>query len=195
MDDIRLLILLLPLIFLIHDIEEIFAVEEWSRRYKEKILWLSRELPFMGRFARSMQMSSRQFTISAAFEFGLFLLASVWASTDLIPGAGIFIFSALMAGLVLHVIVHLAQAALLELYVPGMASGLVIVLPFCLYLYQRLIGTGLLDWAAVLWTGVLGSGLILPIVLLAQVVGRKLVQALWVSGSQISQGGLSTNDG
>jgi len=65
------------LIFLIHEIEEIFAVEEWSRRYRGRLKRLSQGIVGLDLFARKMIMSSLQFTIAAAFEFSLFLLAAI----------------------------------------------------------------------------------------------------------------------
>ena len=119
-----LLFMLLPLVFLIHDAEEIAVRRRWMDRNADEVMlrfpWTKPMLSHL------KAQSTRGFCLIVTEEFLLLVLGVVcmiYLSALLI--------AALMWGFILHLFVHIGQGILLRSYVPGLITS-IILLPYSL---------------------------------------------------------------
>lgn len=117
-----LLYILLPLVFLIHDLEEI-VMRKCSMPHIVRLV--SGNFPRIAPIIRHLQnISTRKFTIIIIEEFLLIILALVVSLYD-IP----YPLLALFWGFSIHLLVHIAQAILIRRYIPGLITSL-LFLPY-----------------------------------------------------------------
>lgn len=173
--ELKWLVWLLPPVFLLHDLEEIVLLAPWFRRYRPRLAELAAKNRLARSLATSIDLTSLQFSVGVAFELVLILTATLWAFFETEPGPGFYSFLILLGAMFLHVFTHLAQPLLFRGYTPGLVTALALVLPFSLYLYGRLLQTGLINGATIAWTVPLGGLILLPVILAAHAVGRRLV--------------------
>jgi len=125
------LIWLLPIVFMLHDLEEIVGLRPWLRRNRTGI---SARLPSFG--AKTLDwmlaLEPERFAGIVAYEFVLISLSSIlavgWGFTNLWLG----IFSVFT----LHLFVHIGQALFLRRIFPALPSSL-LALPYCGLVLQR----------------------------------------------------------
>lgn len=128
-----LLYILLPLVFLIHDLEEI-VMRKHCMPYIVRLV--SGKFPRIVPFVRHLQnISTRDFIIIVIEEFLLIIVALAVFLYD-IP----YLLLALFWGFSIHLLVHIAQAIVIRKYVPGLVTSL-LFLPYCalgvVHLIQR----------------------------------------------------------
>ncbi len=120
-----LLYILLPLVFLIHDLEEIVMRK---RSMSHIVRFVSGKFPRMAPIVRHLQdISTKNFIIIVIEEFLLIILALVVFLYD-IP----YPLLALFWGFAIHLLVHIVQAILIRRYVPGLITSL-LFLPYCYF--------------------------------------------------------------
>lgn len=128
-----LLYIFLPLVFLIHDLEEIMMRK---RSMPEIERLVSSKFPRIAPIIRHLQnISTRNFIIIVIEEFFLILVA-----------LGVFFYGipypllTLFWGFCIHLFVHIAQSIVIRRYVPGLITSL-LFLPYCalgsVHLIQR----------------------------------------------------------
>jgi hypothetical protein len=161
--SLTLVIWAFPLAFLIHDLEEIFTMERFTRTYRE-------------RFPRWMRglaaITTRQFVISVAVFLVIILVASFLAATLRSTG----LFTILLAIFFLHFFTHLVQPILFRAYTPGLITAVVIVLPYSLYALHRLFQAHALGQDDFGLTLLLAAALIVPAILGARQLGKLLAR-------------------
>lgn len=128
-----LLYILLPLVFLIHDLEEI-VLRKHCMPYIVRLI--SGNFPRITPIVRHLQnISTRNFIIIIVEEFLLITVALAVFLYD-IP----YPLLALFWGFSIHLLVHIAQAIVIRRYVPGLTTSL-LFLPYCalgiVHLIQR----------------------------------------------------------
>lgn len=128
-----LLYILLPLVFLIHDLEEIVMRK---RSMPHLMRLVSGKFPRIAPIIRHLQnISTKHFIIIIIEEFLLLIVALVVFLYD-IP----YLLLALFWGFSIHLLVHIAQAILIRRYIPGLITSL-LFLPYCalgvVHLIQR----------------------------------------------------------
>ncbi|MBB4826312.1 hypothetical protein HNO89_003571 [Sporosarcina luteola] len=123
---------LFVIIFMLHDFEEIIAVEHWSGRVEQRVKKLDRKLGYMiWRFwnINSYQFAKRDIFIFLAASFITLLkvqfMESGWAAA---------MYSIFLIIVLLHNAIHLVQTIILRSYTPGLYTSLLIVTPYCIYL-------------------------------------------------------------
>jgi len=165
--DLTSVLWLLPLTFMFHDFEEILKVEGWLARRGEAVLGA---VP--ARFRRFLEdtfrMNARQFA-----EDVLWLYTAIFVVT----AAAVFFdmtlpYLAVLTIYFLHVFTHVGQAALLRMYTPGVATAVLIVLPYSLYAYYRLLKDGVVGWDDVLLGAALAAAC-LPFIVWLGLAGRR----------------------
>ncbi len=117
-----LLVWSLPLLFVIHDAEEVLFLPSWLRRNRELLV---RRVPSaMRRVALALpDLPRRVFTVMAGEELALLLLVSALASgADLIHP-----WLALYLAFGVHLLLHVGQCLVVRCWLPVVASSL-----FCL---------------------------------------------------------------
>ena len=138
MDKLTLLISLLPVVFMIHDFEEIIFFKPWLRKnapvLEEKFPRLAKRL-----LPRFLGLSTAGFAMTVALEFAA-IVAVTYGS--LLSG-----FSQLWFGVFLiffaHLVVHICQwIAFGFRYVPVVVTSF-LGLPYCVYTLAEVVGRGL----------------------------------------------------
>jgi len=164
------LVWLFIVVFLLHDLEEIIWVEPWIK--KNRIRVMTKVPARMKRSIGSMfNITSSQFAVAVLIEFLVFIPFTFVAAEQ----GKFFLFIAFNAIFLVHVFTHLGQSLYLKMYTPGVISAVIIVLPYTVYVFNRLLHEGLITWGELLLS--LPVGLILiPIVLLGHEVGKRIVK-------------------
>ena len=150
MMKLELIMLLLPVVFMLHEYEEIIMFRHWLDRNRDE---LKRRFPKFERFLarrRHFDYSTATFAIGTAHEFILISLISfcaVWID------ASQWWFAA-FAGYSVHLVVHLAQWAIYRKYVPVIITT-ILTLPYCIYTFAEFAKASVLSplqmflWAVV----------------------------------------------
>lgn len=153
--------------FILHDFEEILAIEPWMKRHAQEIAGRVPK-PLRPVFARMSGLKSYQFAVAVLFEFLVFIpvtYAAVekgWMAAFL--GINILLF--------LHVFTHLGQSLLLRRYTIGVITAVLLALPYSLYLFYRLTSEHLVTWHQ-LYASLPYALIPLPLVLLGQLAGKR----------------------
>lgn len=156
MMNLKLLITLLPLVFMFHDFEEIIFFKPWLRRNKEHFRLrfpriAKRVLPHLDK------LSISAFALAVAEEF---ILISAVTYAAVLSGKYTLWF-AVFAGFSLHIVVHIVQWMVYRRYLPTIVTS-VLVLPYCLYTFNEFARAGLMDASEmILWALI---GLIIVVV-------------------------------
>ena len=158
------LILFFPLIFLIHDVEEIITIEQ---------LQLPIRLPFT--------ISTMEFTIAFVF---LWLIVTAGCLYTANGRRYLWIkplpfFALLVAGVFLaNGIGHVLQAVVFQKYVPGVITAVLLLIPYCIIAVKQLYDAKLLSVKQIAGYLLLGFILQTPAALVALLVGKSIVGLL-----------------
>ncbi|MGE7836498.1 HXXEE domain-containing protein [Viridibacillus arvi] len=120
---IKSLLLIFPIVFFIHDLEEIATVENFTMK-----------LPF--------SVSTEEFIIAFILLWIIVVIGCVTAANNkrFIGILPIKFFALLVAGVFLaNGIGHVVQSVIFKKYVPGVITAVVILIPFCLLCIRKLI--------------------------------------------------------
>ena len=153
------LLWLLPIFFMFHDFEEILMIEQWSTKHGEQM----RENipPFMRKVYNSMlQMTTRNFAMDVLYVYILIVTVTCIA----VFLSFYLLYLAVLAVFFLHVFTHLGQSIYLRKYTPGVVTAVLLVLPYSLYAYYRLLNDGIVTTEDIGWS-LLVVLLLLPFVL------------------------------
>ena len=122
------LVLPLPLVFVIHDAEEIIFCHRWMQRHRNR---LEQRFPSAkGIIAHLAKLTHKAFAIAAAEELLVLLAATAYVLVDAPYCKEVWM--AVFIVFATHLIVHLVQACAVRSYVPGLATSL-ILLPYAAY--------------------------------------------------------------
>ena len=139
MNNIQVIIWFFPMIFILHDFEEIIFMQVWiskNRRYLgERFPMLSKKL-----LPHFDNITTSSFAFGVAEEFILISIITVisyvmnWYSLWL----GLFI------AFTLHLVVHCFQTLIVRKYVPAIVTS-IICLPICIYIIKHIVQLFTLD--------------------------------------------------
>ena len=154
MGKYSLIIWLLPIVFMIHDFEEIIFFKPWINKNKD---YLTKKFPKISkRFVPRMKnLSTSAFTLAVAEEFLLLSLITV--------GSVLFnnylLWLAAFMGFFVHLLVHLGQWVILKRYIPAIGTTF-LALIYCAYsMYKIIIDEVFHPSEILLWT-IIGFGLV-----------------------------------
>ena len=154
MEKYSLIVWLLPIVFMIHDFEEIIFFKTWISKNKG---YLTEKFPKISkRFLPRMEnLSTSAFALAVAEEF---LLLSL-----IIVGSVLFdnylLWLAAFMGFFVHLLVHLGQWIILKRYIPAIWTTF-LALIYCVYVFYEIISNNVfLISEIVLWT-IIGFGLV-----------------------------------
>lgn len=158
MNTMNFIVWLFPVIFMLHDFEEIIMVEVWGSHYSKEIntVWPKRQ-PFGLNYKHFCQTPT--FSIAVAVEFLLFSLISL---LSVIFQSYFFWYSAFI-GFTLHLVfVHMLICIRFKHYVPGLITAIIFILPsiWLLYVAKMIIPY---DMSTILLACLLGIILIITI--------------------------------
>ena len=152
---IKHLILLIPLVFLIHDLEEILTVDQF-------------ELPV------PIEISTLQFTLA----FILLWIVVTWACIRTVNQKTFFgmnpvtTFALIIAIFLVNGIGHIVQSIIFWKYVPGVITAVVLLIPFSLYSMKRLQDEQSITKKQFMKLLLVGAILITPTILVALLIGK-----------------------
>lgn len=156
-----------PAVFLIHDLEELATIEDWTRLHGDR-------LPELFRFV--LPISTAEFAVAVAALLLVFIAAS-WLA-DQAKGEGgraVDFFVLLVALLGTNALGHVAQAILFGGYVPGLFTAVLLGLPYACWglLQVRRSGISSARWQV----GAIGVAAVVqgPAAALALLIGKGLL--------------------
>jgi len=156
-----------------HDFEELMLFEPWLRKnagvIRDRIK--NRVPAFLARPIEAVLVKSTiEFAVPISLIFGLASLSSYLAVEY--EAYGFFLLAS--GSFFLHGFMHLGQAIVLRRYVPAVISSLLIVIPYGLVLYWRLVTEGIVHTPGLLIYFPLAVVLIVPFILVMHQVGEYL---------------------
>ena len=146
--DIKLLIALLPAVFMLHDFEEIIMFEPWLKKNREEI---RRRFPSLDKILSRNhdRLSTPAFAVAVLHEF---LIIAVITYLSLYFDSYTWWFGA-FAAFSLHLFVHIGQWIIFRKYVPVIVTS-ILALPYCGYaLIEFLKVTDLSAAQMAFWAG------------------------------------------
>ncbi|HBE79262.1 MAG TPA: HXXEE domain-containing protein [Firmicutes bacterium] len=132
MNTMSFIVWMLPVIFMLHDFEEIIMVEVWGKRYQKAIdsTWPKRP-PFGLNYVSTYQTPT--FSIAVEIEFLLFSLISLFS----VIFQNYFLWYGAFLGVTLHMIfIHMLVCIPFKHYVPGVITSIIFLLPSVWFLYS-----------------------------------------------------------
>ena len=117
-----------PILYLLHDMEEIIMANRWLERHREKLLTQFPQFRVIIRHL--LKLDTLAFTIAAAEEIIILLLAAAAILVD-IPYS-VLIWSGLFMAFALHLVLHLIELFLIRNYVPGTVTA-ILSIPYVIY--------------------------------------------------------------
>lgn len=156
--------------FMIHDFEEIIFVESWMKKNYERIHKLVPDA--LGNLLKEMSnVKSSQFAVAVFVEFIVFVPVTYMAVEHhqyiLFVGFNVLLF--------IHVFMHLAQAIYVRSCTPGVITGVLVVLPYSLYLFYSMLDQELITMKQLLLYAPTGL-FIIPLVLFGHKLGKILIR-------------------
>jgi hypothetical protein len=165
---------LLPLVFLIHDSEELLTMPAWFAAHSAELEAFAARGRFAARIAATAPSTTARAAIAIGFVLVLLVVATLGVTVARGRGIWLYVYSGLLGLLFLHVFTHVAQALYFRSYVPGLFGAVLAVLPGAVLIYRRLFAAGLLTRRAAVATALAGFALFVPGVLAAWAIGRVL---------------------
>lgn len=165
------LVWLFLIVFMLHDFEEIILVEHWIRNNRGK---LNEVIP-----ARLLSIkdnmentTTAQFSVGVAWIFIVLSCVILYTVHSLSHGGNFLVFVAALNVMFANVFTHVGQAILVRRYVPGVVTALLLLLPYCLYTYYRLLQEQI-DWNLI-GNSLLVSVMLVPVIFIGLMIGKKL---------------------
>ncbi len=131
MNTMNFIVWMFPVIFMIHDFEEIIMAEVWGSRYRKEIntVWPKRQ-PFGLNYIHVCQTPT--FSIGVEVEFLFFSLISLLS----VVFQSYFLWYSAFLGVTLHLVfVHMLICIPFKHYVPGVVTSIIFILPSIWFLY------------------------------------------------------------
>ena len=152
----NLILTLFPIVFMIHEFEELIMVENWLQRHRDDLF---RRFPNLAeRLERLVRMDTRSFTVIVAEEF---MIVSCLTVISMITGNIIYWYCAL-AAFSIHLLVHLLQFMVWRKYIPAVITTL-FCMPYCILALReaiQILNLSELALYAVLGTAAAGANLL-----------------------------------
>lgn len=124
----NLILFLFPIVFMIHEFEEMIMVEKWMRKHRYE---LSERFPDLAkRIDWLMRINTRSFTIIVLEEF---LIVSGLTITSILTESIICWYFA-FAAFGIHLLIHLLQFFIWRKYIPAIATT-ILCLPYCIWAF------------------------------------------------------------
>lgn len=131
--SLRKVIWLGPLIFLIHDLEEVLFTEQWIEENRALF-----EGTVIERVVGSLGYAPLEFGLVIGILTILYSMISYFATKQIKTGISMNLYVATLLILFFNVFTHLGQSIYLRMYTPGVVTAIIIVLPYTLYAFRKL---------------------------------------------------------
>ena len=132
MESMSFIVWMLPVIFMLHDFEEIIMAEVWDKRFHDRIVKIfPKRRPFGLGEVHLWQTPT--LSIAVAIEFVLFSLVSFFS---VVYQNYLLWFSAFLGLLVHMVIIHILVCFWFKGYVPGLVTSVVLLIPGIIFIMK-----------------------------------------------------------
>ena len=179
--DTDTLILMFPIVFMFHDFEEVILGEPWLKKNAAEIKdRIKHRVPTVlaRQFVTVLDKPASEFAFTVSLLFSLTVISSYMAAEH--KKYGFFLLAS--GAFFIHGFGHIGQAVALRRYIPAVISSVLVVIPYGLALYPRLIREGIADLSGLLTYSLIGTALTVPFILVMHKVGdvlyRKTVRLL-----------------
>jgi len=154
MDKYSIIIWLLPIVFMIHDFEEIIFFKPWISKNKD---YLAIRFPKISKrfLLRFDSMSTSAFALAVLEEF--VLLSLITLSSVLFDYY--LLWLAVFMGFFVHLLVHFVQWIILKRYIPAIGTTF-LALIYCTYSLYRIIIDEIFHLSEILLWTIIGFGLV-----------------------------------
>lgn len=154
MFDFTAIVWLLPIVFILHEFEEIIFFKPWIRKNND---YLQKRLPNPAkRFVSHLEkLSVPAFTLAVAEEFillSVITVASVMLDSYLL-WLGVFM------GFFIHLLIHLAQWIILRRYIPAINTTFISLI-YCGFAFTYILREGMFQTTEILLWTVIGFTII-----------------------------------
>lgn len=149
-----------PLVFLVHDIEEILTIEQYASK------------AFSIFPAPGLSLSAVEFSISVALIFIGSIVITYFASRKPHHTLWVMLFALAVSGMLINVLTHAGFSLLTMGYSPGVITAVLLVLPYYVLAIYRIIADGLVSRAGMLRSAAAAAILILPLIIIALAAGK-----------------------
>ena len=161
MESMNFIVWMLPVIFMVHDFEEIIMAEVWDKRFHERIVKLfPKRRPFgLGEVHR---WQTPTLSVAVAIEFVLFALISFLS----VVFQNYLVWFSAFLGLLIHmVVIHILVCFWFRGYVPGVVTSAILLIPGIFYLMkaQAILNYDTLTLLLAGGTGIALLAVILPL--------------------------------
>ncbi|MCC8187188.1 MAG: HXXEE domain-containing protein [Bacteroides sp.] len=175
MSEFAFCMLLLPVVFMLHDFEEIVFFKGWMHRNGELLA---------NRYPRLAHMVSRMRCRStAAFSLGVaeeFLLISVVSFGAVYTGS-CYLWLAVFAGFSLHLLIHIGQWLIWRGYTPAIVTTF-LSFPYVIYVWIYIVNKQLFTVSEILLWGTGGFTVIIANLVLVHKLMDIFDHCIWHSG-------------
>jgi lipopolysaccharide export LptBFGC system permease protein LptF len=165
---------LFPLVFLIHDGEEIATMPTWIEQNQAALAHVASLGTIGDQIVENLATTTTEVAAAVAFELLFILVATLLVVHHPRRRFGLYFYAALLGAFTFHVLTHVGQAVVFGGYIPGVVSAVLVIPPASYYLYRWLFAAKLLTWRSAVVSTVVGAIFLLPTLLLAHYVGRTL---------------------
>jgi Protein of unknown function with HXXEE motif len=171
--DTYRLIWLFPIVFILHDFEELLLFEPWLKKNASFILdrIKNKVSAFLeGQLNTVLKKSTTQFALPISLIFILTCISSLLAAEY-----GKYSFFLIASSLFfLHGFMHIGQAIFLRRYVPAVITTVFIIIPYGVVLFWSLIVSGIIGIPSLLIIFLVAAVIAIPFILLMHIVGEYL---------------------
>lgn len=123
--NVSLILILFPIVFIIHELEEIIMVEKWMGKHRDELF---RRFPVVAkRLERITQIDTRSFAVIVVEEF---LIVSGLTIMSIVTG-NIIYWYCVLAAFSIHLLIHLLQFIVWKNYIPAIITT-VLCIPYCI---------------------------------------------------------------
>ncbi|MBX7220302.1 MAG: HXXEE domain-containing protein [Blastocatellia bacterium] len=154
----------LPVLFLIHDLEELFTIPGWVTAHRHELRLLFEHVG-IGGWAAALPTTFAQTAFAIGLMLALFII--VTAGVFRRPDSRLWrtLYGGLAGTFLFHTLTHVAQAIGFRGYTPGLVTALLVVAPGTALLTRELLRQSAIDFKPSLVAALIGLMLFLPSVL------------------------------
>lgn len=151
MTNLNFLMTLLPVVFMIHDFEELIMSNSWLAKNREELRKRFPKIEYFLTRQRFFELSTAAFSVAVAHEF---LLITIVSLTAVFYSLYEWWFAAFMA-FFLHLLVHIVQWAVFRKYIPAIVTS-IMTMPYCIYTLMLFVKSSLLSYLQMLLWAFIG---------------------------------------
>lgn len=169
-----LVLWLLPLSFVLHDLEEMITWNGWMQKNHRLLDVIKSKNKFTRYLISHISPKAIQMAWAALFELFIIVFFTLWAQVLPTVFYGIQLYTIILLSLLFHVFSHIGQLIIFRKYTPGVITAVLIVLPNMLYILSRIFLIFHYSISTLLLLSLVGILIFLPVVLTAHKAGQWL---------------------